>query len=230
MPGSDEPAGPAGIDGRIGGAYDRMPGPPRRRPRRSFFRRDPVTLARALLGHRLVSHIGGVPTAGVIVETEAYLGIPDKAAHTYGGRRTDRTRTMWGPAGHAYVYFVYGMHHCVNVVAGATGDPVAVLIRALEPDTGRDTMLERRPRARRPHDLCSGPAKLCRALGIDRGHDGEDLTTSDLLWVETRSRRSLRAETIVAAPRVGIGYAAEWQNRPLRFYVAGNPYVSRSRQ
>ena len=196
------------------------------RPPRSFFRRDPVLVARELLGHRLVSGVGGRRTAGIIVETEAYLGIPDKAAHTYGGRRTRRNRTMWGAAGHAYVYFVYGMHHCMNVVAGETGDPVAVLIRALEPDAGIDTMFERRHRARRATDLCSGPAKLCLALGINLGLDGEDLTSSDLLCIEFPSHRPRRAATIVAAPRVGIAYAGEWQNEPLRFFVAGNSHVS----
>ena len=205
-----------------------QPHPPRRRPPRSFFRRDPAWVARELLGHRLVSGVGGTRTAGIIVETEAYLGITDKAAHTYGGRRTRRNRTMWGAAGHAYVYFVYGMHHCINVVAGETGDPVAVLIRALEPDAGIDTMFERRRRARRATDLCSGPAKLCQALGIDLGLDGEDLTSSNLLSIASPSRRPPRA-TIVAAPRVGIAYAEEWQNEPLRFFVAGNPHVSHGR-
>ncbi|MDP6580719.1 MAG: DNA-3-methyladenine glycosylase [Vicinamibacterales bacterium] len=201
-----------------------------RRPPRSFFRRDPVSVARELLGHRLVSGVGGKQTAGIIVETEAYLGIRDKAAHTYGGRRTHRNRTMWGAAGHAYVYFVYGMHHCINVVAGETGDPVAVLIRALEPETGIDTMFERRHRARRIIDLCSGPAKLCLALGIDLGLDGEDLISSDLLRVESSSRSSPLAATIVTAPRVGIAYAEEWQNKPLRFFVADNPHVSPTRR
>ena len=205
-----------------------QPHPPRRRPPRSFFRRDPAWVARELLGHRLVSGVGGTRTAGIIVETEAYLGITDKAAHTYGGRRTRRNRTMWGAAGHAYVYFVYGMHHCINVVAGETGDPVAVLIRALEPDAGIDTMFERGRRARRATDLCSGPAKLCQALGIDLGLDGEDLTSSNLLSIASPSRRPPRA-TIVAAPRVGIAYAEEWQNEPLRFFVAGNPHVSHGR-
>ena len=128
-----------------------------------------------------------------------------------GAAAPRRNRTMWGTAGHAYVYFVYGMHHCINVVAGETGDPVAVLIRALEPDAGIDTMFERRHRARRATDLCSGPAKLCLALGIDLGLDGEDLTSGDLLWVESPGRRAPRAATIVAAPRVGIAYAEEWQ-------------------
>ena len=202
------------------------PHPPRRRPSHSFFRRDPVTVARELLGHRFVSGVGGTRTAGIIIETEAYLGIPDKAAHTYGGRRTRRNRTMWGGAGQAYVYFVYGMHHCANIVAGETGDPVAVLIRALEPDTGIDTMFERRHAARRATELCSGPAKLCVALGIDLGLDGEDLTSSDRLFVESPSRRPPRTATIVTAPRVGISYAEEWQAEPLRFFVAGNPHVS----
>lgn len=197
-------------------------------PPRSFFHRDPVWVARKLLGHRLVSGVGGTRTAGIIVETEAYLGIADKAAHTYGGRRSRRNRTMWGAAGHAYVYFVYGMHHCINVVAGETGDPVAVLIRALEPDAGIDTMFERRRWARRATDLCSGPAKLCQALGIDLRLDGEDLTSSNLLCVESSSRRP-PPTTIVATPRVGIAYAEEWQNEPLRFFVAGNPHVSHGR-
>ena len=212
-------------------ADDRMPRPhlPRRRTPRSFFRRDPVLVARELLGHRLVSGVGDTRTAGIIVETEAYLGLPDKAAHTYGGRRTRRNEMMWGAAGRAYVYFVYGMHHCLNVVAGETGDPVAVLIRALEPDTGIDTMFARRPRALRATDLCSGPAKLCLALGIDLGLDGEDLTSSDLLSIESPGRRPPRAAPIVATSRVGIAYAEEWQHEPLRFFVAGNPHVSHGR-
>ena len=189
-----------------------------------FYDRPTLAVARDLLGCRL--HRGEVVLE--IVETEAYLGIADKAAHTYEGRRSRRNRTMWGAAGHAYVYFVYGMHHCINVVAGETGDPVAVLIRALEPDAGIDTMFERRRRARRATDLCSGPAKLCQALGIDLRLDGEDLTSSDLLCVESSSRRP-PPTTIVATPRVGIAYAEEWQNEPLRFFVAGNPHVSHGR-
>ena len=214
----------------IADAGDHMhrPHPPRRRPPRAFFRHDPVRVARELLGHRLVSGVGDIPTAGIIVETEAYLGLPDKAAHTYGGRRTRRNRTMWGAAGHAYVYFVYGMHHCMNVVAGETGDPVAVLIRALEPDTGIDTMFERRRRVRCATDLCSGPAKLCQALGIDLSLDGENLSSSNRLCITSPVRR-LPPATIVAAPRVGIAYAEEWQHEPLRFFVADNPHVSRVR-
>jgi DNA-3-methyladenine glycosylase len=205
---------------------------------RSFYRRDPVHVARGLLGHRLVSLIGGARTSGVIVETEAYLGIPDKAAHSYGGRRTQRNETMWGDGGVAYVYFVYGMHHCVNVVAGREDDPVAVLIRALDPedvDPGGggqprlqhlDVMFARRQRARLPTDLCSGPAKLCQAMGITREQDGEDLVEGETLFIERARSRSLPSASIVAGPRIGIAYAEEWQHEPLRFFLKGNPHVS----
>lgn len=196
---------------------------------RSFYRRDAVAVARGLLGHRLVSNIGGVRTSGIIVETEAYLGIPDKAAHSYGGRRTARNQTMWGDAGFAYVYFVYGMHHCVNVVAGRADNPLAVLIRALEPDpadTDLDLMFSRRRKATKPTDLCSGPAKLCQALGITRAHDGEDLVGGKTLFVERGRSRSLPPGSISAGPRVGIAYAEEWQHEPLRFFLMGNAHVS----
>ena len=194
---------------------------------RRFFRRDAATLARTLLGQRRVSAVGGVRTAGVIVETEAYLGVQDKAAHTYGGRRSARNESMWGDGGHAYVYFVYGMHHCVNAVAGRIGEPTAVLIRALQPEEGMNEMRARRQRARDDTDLCSGPAKLCQALGITRRLDGVDLTMPGPLCIERRRDRLLRAAAIAIGPRVGVGYAQQWQHEPLRFSVQGNPHVSR---
>ena len=213
-----------------------MPGKPDgdsgRRLSRSFYRRDPVTVARALLGHRLVSRIDGARTSGIIVETEAYLGIPDKGAHTYGGRRTPRNETMRGDGGHAYVYFVYGIHHCVNVVAGHRDNPVAVLIRALEPDVSDPgdaalrLMYARRPKAKRSTHLCSGPSKLCQALGITRDQDGEDLVEGEILFIERARSRSLPTDSIFAGPRIGIGYAEEWQHEPLRFFMRGNPHVS----
>jgi DNA-3-methyladenine glycosylase len=224
-----------------------MPGKPetsnpdaRSSPRlsRSFYRRNPVAVARGLLGHRLVSQIGGARTSGLIVETEAYLGIPDKGAHTYGGRRTPRSETMWGDGGYAYVYFVYGMHHCFNVVAGRAGNPVAVLIRALEPcaseagsgsepsNQNLDVLFARREKAKRFTDLCSGPSKLCQALNITRDQDGEDLIEGDLLFIERARSRSLPQGSIVAGPRIGIAYAEEWQHEPLRFFLEGNPHVS----
>ncbi|HJO03611.1 MAG TPA: DNA-3-methyladenine glycosylase [Acidobacteriota bacterium] len=201
--------------------------PTTRRLSRRFFRRDAATLARALLGQRLVSTVGGVRTAGAVVETEAYLGVHDKAAHTYGGRRSARNATMWGHGGHAYVYFVYGMHHCVNAVAGSAEEPMAVLIRALQPDEGLSEMYTRRQRAHDDTDLCSGPAKLCQALGITRRLDGVDLTGPGELCIERRLDRPLPETSVSVGPRVGIGYAEEWQGKPLRFFVRGNPHVSR---
>jgi DNA-3-methyladenine glycosylase len=192
----------------------------------SFCRHDAVSLARRLLGQRLVTCIGGRRTSGIIVETEAYLGAADKAAHTYGERRTARNETMWGDGGHLYVYFVYGMHHCANVVAGVAGDPVAVLLRALEPEEGLDVMFERRAAAARPIDLCSGPGKLCEALGITRTLDGADLTESDAVGIERLRQRAMSAHQIASGPRIGIGYAEEWEHELLRFWVRDNLYVS----
>lgn len=200
--------------------------PGRQRLPRSFYRRDAATVARALLGQRLVTRADGRRTAGIIVETEAYLGVLDKAAHTYGEHRTARNESMWGDGGHAYVYFVYGLHHCVNVVAGAPGNPVAVLIRALEPADGIETMFARRRAARRATDLCSGPAKLCQALAITRALDGADLVRGRAITVERARRRSLAGGRIGVGPRIGIDYAQEWRDEPLRFWVRDNPHVS----
>lgn len=193
---------------------------------RSFYERDPATVARALLGQRLVRVDGGRRLAGLIVEVEAYLGPPDKAAHTYQGRRTARNESMWRAGGHAYVYFIYGMHHCLNVVAGRAGDPVAVLVRALEPVEGLDLMRRRRRAARRDTDLCSGPARLTQAMAIDLEQDGVDMTTSARLFIERTRDRPCRPASICARPRVGVGYAQEWAAKPLRFYCRGNPHVS----
>jgi DNA-3-methyladenine glycosylase len=191
---------------------------------RLFFRRDPVTLARALLGQRLVRVLeNGTRLAGRIVETEAYLGVCDRAAHTFGGRRTARNASMWLDGGHAYVYFTYGLHHCVNIVAQRQGIPTAVLIRALEPVEGLSIM--RRRRRRLPADeLCSGPAKLAQALAIDRRLDGVDLCVDPRLSLERAP--SVDAGRIVSAPRVGVDYAGRWARRRLRFYERGNPHVS----
>ncbi|MEX0653158.1 MAG: DNA-3-methyladenine glycosylase [Phycisphaeraceae bacterium] len=196
---------------------------------RAFFRRSAVDLATALLGQRLVRVLDdGTRLAGLIVETEAYLGVPDLAAHTANGRRTARNESMWGEAGHAYVYFTYGMHHCMNIVAGAPGHPVAVLLRALEPTEGLPAMYAHRSAAaRRDTDLCSGPGKLCQALAITRTLDGVDLTEDSRLFLErTRHRRYARA-LIVTTTRVGVAYAGAWADKPLRYYLKGNPHVSK---
>ncbi|MHC4415296.1 MAG: DNA-3-methyladenine glycosylase [Planctomycetota bacterium] len=196
-------------------------------PRFNAFFHDPVRVARRLLGQRLVRVLDRRRLAGIIVEVEAYLGPPDKAAHTYGGRRTARNASMYLAGGHAYVYFTYGMHHCLNVVCGEAGDGVAVLVRALEPTEGLQAMFAHRPKARRASDLCSGPAKLTQALSVGRGLDGVDLRTSRSLFIEQLRRCPLAAGRIVAGPRVGVQYAGEWAHRPLRFHIKDNPHVSR---
>lgn len=186
-------------------------------------------LAAALLGSKLVRVLeDGTRLAGRIVETEAYLGVKDRAAHSYGGRRTARNESMYARAGTAYVYFTYGMHHCVNVVAGSEGQPVAVLLRAVEPVEGVEAMRElrsRRPRrtALRDRDLCRGPGRLCEAMSIDRSLDGEDLVGSERLWLA----RGERPSEIRRSARIGIAYAGEWVSRPLRFCESGSRFLSR---
>ena len=196
-----------------------------RRLTRSFYRQDATTVARSLLGQKLVRVIDGKRLTGLIVETEAYLGVADKAAHSRNGRRTTRNESMWSEGGHAYVYFVYGMHHCLNVVAGRAGDPVAVLLRGLQPVEGLEQMRRRRGRTKLDTELCSGPGRLCQALAIDQSLDGVDLVASDILTIESYSNGTGR---IGVGPRVGINYAEEWANRPLRFFVDANPHVSKS--
>lgn len=196
---------------------------------RAFYRRDAVTVARALLGQKLVRIVDGERVAGIIVETEAYLGEKDAAAHTFNGRRTQRNASMWLGGGHAYVYFTYGMHYCMNVVAGRPEEPVAVLVRALRPAEGLGAMWAQRPRAKRETDLCSGPAKLCAALAIDRALDGVDLATDEALFLERLRERAHPARHIAVGPRVGVDYAGVWAHRPLRFHLHGEAHVSGSR-
>jgi len=193
---------------------------------RKFYRRDPVTVARSLLGQRLVSTLGGVRVAGLIVETEAYLGYQDKAAHSFNWRKTDRTKTMFADGGTAYVFLNYGIHHLLNIVVAEVDQPQAVLLRAIEPTEGLDAMRERRPKARQNTDLCSGPGKLGAAFGVDRTHDGLDLVTSTSLFVERLRQQAIADSKIVTTTRVGIDYAGEWADAPLRFYLRGNPHVS----
>ncbi len=160
----------------------------------------------------------------MIVETEAYLGVEDRAAHTFGGRRTPRNESMYRDGGTAYVYAIYGLHFCLNVVAGAPDHPVAALVRALRPVEGLELMRAHRG-VQRDTDLCSGPGKLCAAFGIDRALDGVDLVAGDSLWVETGPG----GPDVAVGPRVGVDYAGEWAARPLRFAVRGDPNVSRPR-
>ena len=166
--------------------------------------------------------------SGQIVEVEAYLGPADRAAHTFGGRRTPRNEVMWGAPGHAYVYFTYGMHFCMNVVTRAAGIPQAVLLRALMPVAGIDLMRRRRRRSGElpANDLARGPANLCRALGIDQTRDGADLVTSPLHLLPGEA---IGARQVVRSPRVGIDYAGDYVSRPWRLAIADHPAVSRPR-
>jgi DNA-3-methyladenine glycosylase len=186
----------------------------------AFYARPTADVARRLLGHVLVSDVGGRRTAGRIVEVEAYVGPHDPACHAYGSRRTARTEQLYGPPGSAYVYFTYGMHWCLNAVTEAVGYPAAVLIRALEPMAGLETM--RRRRGARDRNLCAGPARLCQALGVTGALNGAPLQRGTLRIVRG-PRAALRPDKIVAGPRIGITRATDW---PLRFYILDSPWVS----
>ncbi len=181
-----------------------------RRLPRSFFDRDTVEVARDLLGMHLVHRVAGVERVGRIVEVEAYLGPHDLAAHSARGL-TKRTRVMFGPPGHAYVYLIYGMHWCMNVVTQPEGHASAVLLRALEPVKN----LEGRTQ---------GPGLLCKAMGIDGRLHGADLMGADLF---VRRPREAPPVAIVRRPRIGVDYAGHWARRLLRFYIRGNPFISR---
>ena len=176
----------------------------------AFYDRDPAVVARELLGATLHSSIGGIVTSGVITETEAYLGPHDPACHAVAGR-TPRTWHLFGPPGTAYVYFIYGMHWCVNAVTREDGFGSAVLIRAIRPVEGVDAMRARRPRARRDADLANGPGKLCAALGITRTQDGCSLQRGDLV---IRAGAAVDDAAVLISPRVGISKAVDW---PLRY-------------
>jgi len=191
---------------------------------RSFYLQRTLTVARRLLGKVLVHETADGLAAGRIVEVEAYRGPADRAAHSRGGHRSARNEVMYGPPGHAYVYFIYGMHHCVNVVTQPRDVPEAVLIRALEPVAGVELMRQRRrlpdaPEAR----LCRGPGALCQALGIDRTRNGADLVRGPLRVLD---RPDVAASHIARTPRIGVDYAGDDAARPWRLLVLGSPAVS----
>ena len=176
---------------------------------REFYNTSTLAVARRLIGTYLVHDDGEVRRIGRIVETEAYLGPGDLAAHSSKGR-TVRTEVRFGPAGHAYVYFIYGFWNCFNIVTRREGVPQAVLVRALEP-------------VQSVTDKTWGPGLLCRAMHIDRSLNGVDLTGSTL-WVQRPAR--IKRARIASAPRIGVDYSGEWAMRPWRFFDADSPYVS----
>lgn len=188
--------------------------------RRDFYDRDTEIVSRELLGAILECDTKDGRASGIIVETEAYVGEHDAACHAAAGR-TRRTEPLYGPPGNAYVYFIYGMHWCINAVTRAEGLPSAVLIRSLEPLAGLRLMRQRRPRARTDRDLTNGPGKLCAALGIDRRMNGVPLQRHPVV---IRAGSPVDDRDVVTTPRIGISRAADW---PLRFCVRENPFVSR---
>jgi len=204
-----------------------------RRLGRKDYAVDTVAMATALLGARLVrTDDAGNRLAGTIVETEAYVGVEDKACKTYQGRRTANNESMYAQPGTAYVYFTYGMHFCMNVVCGALDEPVAVLLRALEPTEGIEIMRRNRTNPRRKSplldtDLCSGPAKLCQALKIDKSFDCLDLCADSRLFIEPSPTGHVARTQITRAPRIGIASAGDWVDRPLRFYLTNSRHISR---
>jgi DNA-3-methyladenine glycosylase len=195
----------------------------RRRLSLEFYCRDGLTLARDLLGKIVVHEAPDGLAAGRIVETEAYRGPEDRAAHSFGGRRTARNEVMWGPPGRAYVYFVYGMHWCLNVVCATEGVPEAVLLRALEPLDGFDLMRRRRGGSPPDPHLLRGPGNVCRGLGITGIQNGTDLITGTLSILDAPR---VPASRVGRSTRIGVAYAGDHADRPWRFYVTGSPAVS----
>ncbi len=190
---------------------------------RDFYARHAAEVAPDLLGKILVRVWEGQRLAGRIVEVEAYSGEDDAASHAFRGP-TPRNRSMFGPAGHAYVYLIYGVHHCLNIVTGQEGDGQAVLIRALEPLEGLEVMQSLRGK-KDLHQLTNGPGKLCQALAIDRKLDGHDLCLGEVLWVESAPPPQ---EPIMTSPRVGVRGDPLALRRAWRFFLKGNPFVSRT--
>jgi DNA-3-methyladenine glycosylase len=187
---------------------------------RAFYAGPVLDVARACIGKILVHRAPEGTTAGRIVESEAYRGPEDLAAHSAGGRRTRRTEVMFGAAGHAYMFLLYGMHWAFNIVAAQEGEPHVVLVRALEPVHGLGLMSARRGVAETRVTLTNGPGKVCSALGLTGAHYGEDLCGGRVFLVEGASG------AVATSPRINIEYAGAWVKEPWRFYEQGNRYVS----
>ena len=186
--------------------------------KKSFYQNeDVVSLAKNLLGKKLCTNFHGQFTSGIITETEAYAGVTDKASHAFGGRKTERTKTMFEEGGTAYVYLCYGIHHLFNIVTNKKGIPHAILIRAIQPVDGIETMMERRKKYKLDKTFSGGPGTVSQALGIHVKHSGEVLTGKEI-WVEETGIVIPKKE-IIAGPRIGVDYAGEDAKLPYRFYV-----------
>ncbi len=194
-------------------------------PAQYFQQEDTLTIAKQLLGATLSTNFNGQLTSIRIVETEAYLGVTDRASHAWNGRHTNRTSIMYLEGGIAYVYLIYGMHHLFNIVTGAFGTPHAILIRAGEPLEGLDQMLIRRNKKRVDYSITKGPGSLAQAMGIKTSHTGIPLN-QNAIWIT--AGKSIPAAEIIATPRIGVDYAGEDADLPYRFIVANSPYISGS--
>lgn len=190
-----------------------------------YLNQDVLFLAKDLLGKVLFTQVDGEITAGIIVETEAYFGIQDKASHAYGGRRTNRTEIMYSEGGISYVYLCYGIHSMFNIVTSVKEEPHAILIRAVQPVVGEEIIERRRNMPVTKAAVSSGPGSVAKALGINLSFNKKDLG-GDEIWIEDHNIH-YPLDMIAAVPRVGIAYAEEYVLLPWRFFVKGNKYVSK---
>lgn len=195
--------------------------------REFYLRPNVLEIAKDLLGKLLVTKHDGIITSGIIVEAEAYAGTEDKASHAYNHRRTERTEIMYSKGGVSYVYLCYGIHHLFNVITNEEGTPDAVLIRAIEPVEGVETMMKRRNFSELKFNLTSGPGSLSEALGIKKHMTGLDLLESKI-WIEDQGI-SFSEDKILTSPRVGVKYAEEFAEKPWRFRLKENPWTSPAR-
>lgn len=191
--------------------------------KREFYIKDGITLAKDLLGKILVKEIDGVLYKGRIVETEAYMGVVDKACHSYNNRRTKKTEAMYREGGYSYIYLIYGMYHCFNVTASIKDNPEAVLIRALEPLENKELMLKIR-KVKRDKDIANGPGKLTKALRITSEDNDIDLTLRKNIWLEDDG---YIPNKIIETKRIGIDYAEEFKDKLWRFYISENNNISK---
>lgn len=190
---------------------------------KEFYRRETIDVAKDLLGKVIIREIGTQRITGRIVETEAYAGFDDKASHAHKGR-TPRNSVMFGPAGFAYVYFTYGLHHLFNIVTEEVNYPSAVLIRAVEPISGLKLIQKNRPK-RKFHELTNGPAKFTKAFQIDKCFNGIDVSAGKGLWIENGP--PIDKNRIVITSRIGVGYSKECAEWPRRFFIKDNQFISR---
>lgn len=193
--------------------------------RRSFFMKPTATAAREMLGKYIVHIDNGLRLSGKIVETEAYIGPRDKAAHSYNWKRTPRNRVEYLIGGHIYIYLVYGMYWQLNLTTREEGVPQCVLVRAVEPVDGIDIMINRRKKEK-VVDLTNGPGKLCEAFGFNGSLYGLDITRPGLVHLEDRGER-VKTSNIIRTKRIGIDYAGQWANKLWRFYIKSSPFVSK---